>query len=403
MTEHAEYDVVIAGARCAGSTTAMLLSRKGYRVLLVDRARFPSDTVCTLHIRQTGVAALARWGLLERLDATGCPPLDHTVVETAGIRVEGCPPPLEGIRSSRAPRRIVLDRLLATAAQEAGAVFRDRCAVEDVVWADDRVVGVRCREAGRTTLVRAPLVIGADGVRSTVARLARAGTVLEHPTLTCVYYAYWSGLDIGRELYSWDGGGLSVIPTNDGLTMITVTYAIGEFDRVRRDATETYVDTIRTRTPGLCERVAAGRMEGRLYAMGHQPNFVRQATGPGWALVGDAGVHKDPATGQGISAAFAQAELLAAELDGDLAHRARTDAALARYARRRDELMIPDYQATIEVARLALPPRLRELLELIKDDQELTDAWLGGSAGVVTREQFRALLYHRYPALQPAR
>jgi flavin-dependent dehydrogenase len=393
-----KYDVVIVGARCAGAATALLLSRKGYRVLLVDRARFPSDTVCTLHVRQPGVAALARWGLLDDLDATGCPPLDWTVVETAGVRIEGCPPPLEGIRASRAPRRIVLDNLLAAAAQTAGATFWDGCAVESVLWEDGRVAGVRCQAPGvGTTAVRAPLVIGADGVRSSVSRYVKAGTLLEHPTMTCVYYAFWSGLELGRELYSWEGGGISVLPTNDGLTLVTLTYPISEFDRVRRNAFESYMDTIRTRTPDLYERISPGKVEERLYAMGHQPNYVRQATGPGWALVGDAGVHRDPATGQGMSAAFAQAEMLVGQLDGDLADHARTSEALRRFGEERDAVMIPEYHVTRHIAKLTIPPRLRELLELIKDDQELTDAWLGGSAGVVTREQFRELLYSRHP------
>ncbi|GCB48181.1 NAD(P)/FAD-dependent oxidoreductase [Streptomyces sp. NL15-2K] len=393
------YDVVVVGARCAGAATALLLSRKGYRVLLVDRARFPSDTVCTLHIRQTGVAALARWGLLDDLDATGCPPLEWTVVEAAGVRVEGCSPPLDGIRASRAPRRMVLDNLLATAAQAAGATFWDGCVVEDVLWEDDRVAGVRCRAPGGGTMViHAPLVIGADGVRSAVSRYVKAETLLEHPTMTCVYYAFWSGLEMGRELYSWEGGGISVLPTNDGLTLVTVTYPISVFDQVRRNAFESYLDTIRTRTPGLYERMSQGKVEERLYAMAHQPNFVRQAAGPGWALVGDAGVHRDAATGHGMSAAFAQAEMLAGHLDGDLADHARTSAALRRFGEQRDAMMIPEYHATRQVATLTVPPRLKGLLELIKDDQELTDAWLGGSAGVVTREQFRELLYSRHPA-----
>ena len=393
------YDVVVVGARCAGAATALLLSRKGYRVLMVDRARFPSDTVCTLHVRQTGVAALARWGLLDDLDATGCPPLDWTVVEAAGVRVEGCPPPFEGIRASRAPRRIVLDNLLAEAAQTAGATFWDGCAVEDVLWEDGRAAGVRCQAPGiGTTVVRAPLVIGADGVRSAVSRYVQAGTLLEHPTMTCVYYAFWSGLEIGRELYSWEGGGVSVLPTNDKLTLVTVTFPISEFAQVRRSAFESYLNTLRTRTPDLYERMSSGKVEERLYAMGHQPNFLRHATGPGWALVGDAGVHRDPATGQGMSAAFVQAEMLAGQLDGDLADHARTAAALRRFGEQRDAMMIPEYHSTLQVAGLTAPPRLKELLELIKGDQELTDAWLGGSAGVVTREQFRELLYSRHPA-----
>jgi flavin-dependent dehydrogenase len=223
--------------------------------------------------------------------------------------------------------------------------------------------------------------------------------VLEHPTMTCVYYAFWSGLTMGRELYSWEDGGISVLPTNDDLTLVTVTYPISVLDQVRKNAFESYPDTLQTRTPGLYERISQGKLEERLYAMAHQPNFMRQAAGPGWALVGDAGVHRDAATGHGMSAAFAQAEMLADHLDRDLAGHTRTSGTLRRFGERRDAMMIPKYHATRQVATLTVPPRLKELLELIKGDQELTDAWLGGSAGVVTREQFRQLLYSRHPAI----
>ena len=137
-----QYDAIVVGARCAGSPTAMLLARKGYRVLVVDRATFPSDTVSTHLLHPPGVAALRRWGLLDRLVATGCPPIDTYAFDFGPFTLAGAPGTDEA-PVAYGPRRTVLDKLLVDAAAEAGAEVREGFTVEEILVEDGRVTGIR--------------------------------------------------------------------------------------------------------------------------------------------------------------------------------------------------------------------------------------------------------------------
>ena len=130
-----QYDAIVVGARCAGSPTAMLLARKGYRVLVVDRATFPSDTLSTHLIHPPGVAALKRWGLLDRLVATGCPPIDTYAFDFGPVHDLGRARDPRGAGRVR-PRRTVLDKMLVDAAAEAGAEVREEFTVEEVLVDD---------------------------------------------------------------------------------------------------------------------------------------------------------------------------------------------------------------------------------------------------------------------------
>src|ERR687884_1549155 len=141
------YDAIVVGARCAGAPTAMLLARRGYRVLLLDKAGFPSDHMSTHWIHQPGVARLARWGLREQLAATGCPPITAISMDFGPFALRGTPPPAGDVAEAYCPRRTVLDKLLVDAAVEAGAELREHFSVEQLVWDGDRVGGV----SGRTT------------------------------------------------------------------------------------------------------------------------------------------------------------------------------------------------------------------------------------------------------------
>src|SRR5262249_45457548 len=190
-----DYDAIIVGARCAGSPTAMLLAREGYRVLLVDRAGFPSDTLSTHLIHAPGVAALRRWGLLDQLTATDCPPIDTFSFDFGPLTIRGTPEPADGNTIAYAPRRTVLDKILVDAADQAGAEVREHFTVEDLVIEDGAVVGVRGHANGGASVVeRARVVIGADGRNSRVARAVGAQQYDEKPMLQWSYYTYWSGL-----------------------------------------------------------------------------------------------------------------------------------------------------------------------------------------------------------------
>ncbi|MDI2125659.1 NAD(P)/FAD-dependent oxidoreductase [Yinghuangia seranimata] len=347
------YDAIVVGARCGGAPTAMLLARAGYRVLMLDRARFPRDTLSTLYIHQPGTALLDRWGLLDRVAATGCPPITTAMHRMGGVTVEGAPSPVGGVHAAYAPRRYLLDALLAEAAVDAGVEFRDDCRVTDVLVEDGRAVGVRWRTASGGGTDRAALVIGADGMRSVVAAAVQAEPVREHPPLTCVYYGYWEGVPVTRfEAYAVRGRWVGCLPTNDGRTLIAVYFPQAEYPAVRQVLPAAYLDGLAAAAPELHERARAGTRIGPLYGSGTQRNFFRRAAGPGWALVGDAGHHKDSITADGITAAFQQAAHLAARIGADLRDPARLEAASERYTADRDRMLATRYTDTLALARL---------------------------------------------------
>jgi flavin-dependent dehydrogenase len=386
------YDAIVVGARCAGAPTAMLLARKGYRVLLTDRATFPSDTISTHIVWQPGVARLARWGLLGQVAASGCPPIRRLAFDTGPFALTGTPPPAGDVAEAYAPRRTVLDTILVGAAVAAGAELREGFPVTEVVTEGERVTGIRGRDPrGASVSERARLVIGADGVRSIVARTVRAAAYHAKPTLACWYYTYWSGIRAeGIELLDLGGRAGAVIPTNDGLVCLPVAVPHRELHAFRADLEGHYLQTI-GRSPALAERVRAGRREQPFRAMADVPNLFRKPHGPGWALVGDAGYHKDPVTAQGISDAFRDAETLVEAVDAGLGGRRPLDEALAEYEQRRNGAALPMYDYTCELAALEPPPpELEALFAALRGNQADTDRFLGTITGTVSIPGFFA-------------
>jgi flavin-dependent dehydrogenase len=386
------YDAIVIGARCAGSPTAMLLARKGYRVLLLDRGRFPSDTLSTHYIHQPGVAKLSRWGLLDQVAASNCPAIRRATFDFGALALTGSPPPAEGIAAAYCPRRTVLDQILVTAAVEAGAELQESFCVQELLWNDGEVAGIRGLTAGgRAVTERARIVVGADGLHSMVARAVQAPVYHVQPTLTCAYYSYWSGLGLeGVELYPRDGRVVIALPTNDDLTCIAVQWPREEFHAFRADIEGNFLRTLEL-APGLAERVRAGQREERYAGTADLPNFFRRPYGPGWALVGDAGYHKDPHLGQGITDAFRDAELLADAIDAGLSGRQPLNAALAGYEQARNEAVLPMYELNCELASLQPPPPDRQqLLAALRGNQEATDRFLGTVAGTVPIQEFFA-------------
>lgn len=383
------YDVIVVGARCAGSTTAMLLARAGHRVLLLDRAHFPSDTMSTHYVHQPTIARLAKWGLLDSLKASGCPPLEIARWTLEGFSFTGCAPAVDGIRAAYGPRRYVLDTLLVEAASQAGAELRQGCKVTGLLEEDGRVVGVRGRsESGVDFTERAAVVVGADGLDSVVARTVQASTYEDGETLCCLYYTYWSGVPADYEIYVGGRRAVGVVPTNDNCTMIGIEWPRDQFDLIRRDVEPAYLAALELAAPELAERVRAGQREARFVGTGRLPNFFRQACGPGWALVGDAGYHKDPVGAYGISDAIKHAEMLSKKLDSALSGQMPMDAALKAYAVERDEDAMPSYHFNLAAARLEPMPELLDVLRAVQDDQHEVDRFFGLVAGMYTTDDF---------------
>jgi flavin-dependent dehydrogenase len=387
----AMYDAIVVGARCAGSPTAMLLARKGYRILLLDRAGFPSDTLSTHYIHQPGVARLKRWGLLEVV-ASNCPPVSRQMLDFGPFALVGSPPPTDGVAEGYAPRRRVLDQILVEAAVAAGAELQEHFSVRELVTDGDRVVGIRGRAAGGAMVTeKARIVIGADGMRSLVASTVQAATYQMRPTLTCAYYTYWSEVPIqGAELYPRPDRMIIAAPTNDGQTITIVYWPNAAFDEVRSDIEGNFLKTLDL-APGLANRVRNGKRSEPFRGTAKLPNFYRKPYGPGWALVGDAGYHKDPITAQGISDAFRDAELLAGAIDEGLSDRRPLEDALADYERRRNEASLPIFEMTCQFATLQPPSsEKQQLFAALRHDQEQTDRFLGTIVGTVPIPEFFA-------------
>ena len=373
----------------------MLLARRGYRVLLLDRVRFPSDTVSTHYIHQPGVAHLKEWGLLERVRATGCPPISEMGWDIEGIAFSGRPPAPRGVAEAFGPRRSVLDVILVQAAVEAGAEFRENFTVKELVRDEGRIVGITGRpHRGAMVTERAAVVIGADGLRSTVARAVEATPYEEHSPRTHTYYTYWAGVPIDRlEYHKVPGLGAAAFPTNDGLAMVSLAWSAYDYPQgVRSDVEGNYMAALR-QFPGLVERVLTGERVERFAGMASIPNLFRQSAGPGWALVGDAGYHKDPAAAQGITDAFRDAAMLSDLLDRAFTQSRPLDEALADFARSRDAAAMPWFRWALRFARFdALTPPMRDFLAAMAADQEWANRYCGLNAETVDPDEFFAAI-----------
>lgn len=384
------YDAIVVGARCAGSPTAMLLARKGHRVLLVDKASFPSDTLSAHYIHQPGVAKLQRWGLLDRVVASGCPPVERQIFDVGPFALTGSPPPVDGITVGYAPRRTILDKILLDAAVDVGVEVREQFSVEELVTEGDRVTGIRGKSQGGSLVEeKARIVIGADGMRSMIAQMVSAPSYNEQPASACTYYTYWRNVPMTVvELYPRPERMMIAAPTNDGLTMIIIYWPRSAFPEVRADIEGQYMKALDA-VPNFAERVRAGSRAERFRGSGDLSGFFRRPYGPGWALVGDAGYHKDPITAQGITDGFRDAELLADAIDDAFAGRLSTDEALAGYEQKRNEAVMPMYHLTCDLAKLQPPPpEMQNLFAALRDNEEQSGRFLGTIAGTVPIPEF---------------
>lgn len=372
------YDAIVVGARCAGSALALLLARQGRRVLAVDRAQFPSDTLSTHFLWPRTTAFLRSWGLLDRLAATGCPPIAQVRMHWGPVTVTGRPEPVEGTAAMFCPRRTVLDALLVAAARESGAEVREQTTVVDLLFDGGRVAGIRARDAGgQTCEVRAAITVGADGAFSRVARAVGATFARSHPALTCGFYAYWSGVPVeGVEFFVREGRDVLVFPTHDGQTCVWVGRSSDEWPAYRADVEAGYFAGLDAATRA---RLDAGRRMSPFKGTNKLPNHFRHCHGDGWALVGDAAYHRDPLTGMGIGDAFLGAELLARALDAGLA--GDLPGALAGYQRALEEKTSAVFDYTLQAASLRDPAPLVPLYARIASEPELTQQLMNVLAG----------------------
>jgi 2-polyprenyl-6-methoxyphenol hydroxylase-like FAD-dependent oxidoreductase len=367
----------------------MLLAQRGHRVLLVDRAKFPSDTVSTHLVHPPGMAALARWGLAERVIGSGPPPIRSYSLDPGTGPITGRPRGLPTAPLAYAPRRTALDTILVEAAAVAGVEVRQGVTVDELIVEDGTVRGIRGRSGGRSLTARAPIVVGADGVRSFVADAVGAERYVEVPPLAVLYYGYWSGLPIEGEFSLFTRGrrGFGHISTADGLTIVAVAWPMDEFEANRHDVVGNYHKATAAH-PQLRERLAQGRLESLVFGQ-VMVNHYRQSFGPGWALVGDAGYVKDATTAQGISDAFADAESLADAIDVGLGGRRPLRDSLADHQAARDARTRPMFELSVQFAEIA-PPSTDDaaLFAAVAADSQASEDLLSVLAGTMPVEAF---------------
>ena len=346
MTE--SFDVVIVGARCAGSPLAALLARQGVKVALVERATFPRDTLSTHIFEADALAFLDRLGVTDQLRATGAPVMTRVDARTDGFRFSAewrqCAGDVGGTMSIR---RFVLDPILVQAAEESGAQVRMSTEVTGLVQDNGRVCGVRIGANGSRGELRAPLVVGADGRNSTVANLVSSRKYNVVPNERFAYWAFFEGVNAGQEpthvLHRWDERFVIATPCDNGLYQVIVVPEMGELARFRADLENSFMEHARSCEP-VANALAGAARVGKFFGMLHWAGFFRQPCGPGWVLVGDAGHFKDPSPGRGIGDAFAQVDaLVPAIIEGLNGSGDAQDALLARWGEWRDREFAEHY------------------------------------------------------------
>ncbi len=374
-------EVVVVGARCAGSAAAIALARAGREVVVFDRVSFPADTISTHLLWPSHLTELQELGVLDEVRALGAPPLTTALAGMCGltVRAEFDTP------YAMCVRRTGLDAVLVQAARDAGADVREGVRVTELLRAGSRVVGVRCDDG---TEMHAPLVIGADGRRSTVARAVGAEQPYRVTTSgRACFYAYWEDRDDEWRAIAaqWrEGGELgTAFPCDDGLVLVLLQPPAARAEAFRGDLAGEYERTVAA-IPELARRLQGCRLATKVRAATGIESYFRRSAGPGWALAGDAGHFKDPVTAQGIRDALRYGRRLGELAAPVLGDPAALDAALRAWERERERDCIEVYQWTNVLARGDAPTPLEvELYRAAVEDRALSQAMLA----VFTRER----------------
>ena len=365
---HHGYDAIVVGARCAGSTLALALAREGQSVLVVDRDELGSDTLSTHAFFPNTIVRLEELGVIDRMNA------EHTLrpmvhyVWILGHELEGTFSDIGGWDRSLSPRRVVLDRALAEAAMDAGAEFRFGTQVRSLIGSgteDDPVRGVELDDGTR---IEGERVYGADGRASSVAGMLDLPKNEPRSSNMSMLIAYWRGIGPVERMTiaAREASGFNRIPCEDDIDLLV---ALGPPDFTRGDA-ETrerrYHETIRD----FPEVFDASKLDGAEMITGVRVvpetmlrGFFRQAAGPGWALVGDAGHFKHPATAQGISDAIEQALYVADAVSG-------SDPGLEGYEAWRGARAEGHYDWSFQLGRFPRPEVAGPLFEGIGSEPE---------------------------------
>jgi menaquinone-9 beta-reductase len=311
-----EVDVLVVGAGPAGSATALLLSRSGYRVMAVDRAAFPRDKACSEYMGPEVVRLLDSLGVLQTLEARGAVPVHGTAVTAPrGARLQG-KFALAGYRPFRTTglsvARRILDQVLVDAARNSGVEVAERTTVEELLYHRGGIAGALVRVPdGSRHAIRARLTVGADGLRSVVAR--RMGKRVHGYPRRVAFVAHMDGVsEMGdsAELHVGAGGYVGLNPIGDERTNVALVVPAPRALEARGRAEGFFRETLRE-FPQVFPRVEQGNIARDVLVTGPFAAWSRRVVADGGALVGDAADFFDPFTGEGIYSALRGAELLA--------------------------------------------------------------------------------------------
>jgi 2-polyprenyl-6-methoxyphenol hydroxylase-like FAD-dependent oxidoreductase len=377
------FDVVIVGARCAGSPLAIFLKRAGLSVCVVDQAEFPSDTLSTHMFQISGIEVLQKLGVMDAVLATGAPPVSSCYMKFEDVDLSG-PARLHEDDPQVAMlcvRRISLDVHLVEKAREAGVEMRLHTRVTNLVKKNERVVGVQVQSRdGKTSTIEADLVVGADGRLSTIARLTGAHRYHVVPSERISSWAYFRGVPPQPEpkLYYHRRGDDFVVaaPADDGLFLVIMCPSVEFYDSYRADS-EAGFNRALSGCPPVADLLARAERVTRFRGLKRFEGFFREATGPGWVLVGDSGHFKDPTPGQGISDALRQVEKLSVAILRGFSNPKERDGALRRWWRWRDQDALQHYWFCSDIGKRGpISPVRLEMLRKVAADDELRKDFL---------------------------
>ncbi|MDJ1017462.1 MAG: NAD(P)/FAD-dependent oxidoreductase [Paracoccaceae bacterium] len=380
MQQRFDRDVLVIGARCAGAAHARLLAEAGLDVLVVDRAEPGTDTLSSHTMTRGAVAQLSRWGMLRGLVDAGTPGIARSVFRFGETESAIDIRPVADGPGMIATRRWKLDAMLAGAAEEAGAEIRYKTAFRDVIRDDaGRVAGVRLAgPEGWDYSVRARFVVGADGLRSSFANAVGARERVIGEARLAHIYGYFALPEQRDNLVAIVPGlSIGLTPTDGGMTTVIVSAEPARMrDEMRKHGAEGALLKLTDEIdPVLGALLRGAQMTERARLFAGHATMRRESSGPGWALIGDAGQFRDPVTAHGITDAFRDAEHLAACL-------LETGYDATGYERERDTVTDPIFALTAQMADHDRPmdeiaAQFIQFSKLMRDEQAWMDRRFG--------------------------
>ncbi|MGE5123053.1 MAG: NAD(P)/FAD-dependent oxidoreductase [Acidobacteriaceae bacterium] len=346
-----DFDVIIVGARVAGSTLATFLGQQGHRVLLLEKTHFPSDTLSTHFFRDHALTVFERIGVLD-LVKSAAPPLTTIWNSIDGQVISEPVRSTDGqINYFMCVRRITLDWILAQrVSRELAVEFHQGAQFKDLIWQDGRVTGVHWSERGGTSEARARVIVGADGFYSALAKILQPDYESQFPVRRCMYYTYFQGIEplsvASFAEHHFMGDSLTyVFPTDAGLTLVAISLPISEFVSFKREPLlrlRTHIESL----PLLAPRLRHAEITADVKGAGNIPCYQRMPSGPGWVLVGDAHQVLDPWSGMGIDHATTHASMLADSLHRFLIGEATWETLMGDYHSRARQWSEKTYRRT---------------------------------------------------------